>query len=354
MIVFTETGQLLKIVLNQFFSNFLGEALALIILSIAFVGILITRLELLNYFKADDGQDSKSDTLRDLLLEISIPLIYFVLLKYISSHFQNVRVSFLLFNSFIYLYFGFIIVNYAKNIPTIYENHIWVKALYVLVVIAAIAHLFVNLAVNFYNMQELLNSLMFILENSVKYVFFIIFFRGIRYLIDRNQAKFGVAGIILNKLYPIMYFLYMAMFVTLLWLIVIVKLNYSYFVGIVSVVVLITVFALIRAYILPVLKRSQGNYGGSYNRLSQSLQIVAILIAAWSVYNISIKHFKFDLIVKYMSEKYLIITDLVEISYFSLISDAFVFLMFVSLIGLLKNMITFYETSKSFNRLRGT
>jgi len=203
-------------------------------------------------------------------------------------------------------------------------------------------------------MQELLNSLMFILENSVKYVFFIIFFRGIRYLIDRNQAKFGVAGIILNKLYPIMYFLYMAMFVTLLWLIVIVKLNYSYFVGIVSVVVLITVFALIRAYILPVLKRSQGNYGGSYNRLSQSLQIVAILIAAWSVYNISIKHFKFDLIVKYMSEKYLIITDLVEISYFSLISDAFVFLMFVSLIGLLKNMITFYETSKSFNRLRGT
>jgi len=351
MIVFTETGQLLKIVLNQFFSNFLGEALALIILSIAFVGILITRLELLNYFKADDGQDSESHTLRDLLLEISIPLIYFVLLKYISSHFQNVRVSFLLFNSFIYLYFGFIIVNYAKNIPTIYENHIWVKALYVLVVIAAIAHLFVNLAVNFYNMQELLNSLMFILENSVKYVFFIIFFRGIRYLIDRNQAKFGVAGIILNKLYPIMYFLYMAMFVTLLWLIVIVKLNYSYFVGIVSVVVLITVFALVSAYILPVLKRSQGNYGGSYNRLSQSLQIVAILIAAWSVYNISIKHFKFDLIVKYMSEKYLIITDLVEISYFSLISDAFLFLVLITLIGLLKNLVSLYETTKSINNL---
>ena len=254
MIVVNETGQLLKIVLNQFFSNFLGEALALIILSIAFVGILITRLELLNYFKADDGQDSESHTLRDLLLEISIPLIYFVLLKYISSHFLNVRVSFLLFNSFIYLYFGLMIVKYAKNIPTIYENHMWVKALYVLVVIAAISHLFVNLSVNFYNMQELLNSLMFILENSVKYVFFIIFFRGIRYLIDRNQAKFGVAGIILNKLYPIMYFLYMATFVTLLWLIVIVKLNYSYFVGIVSLVVLITVFALVRAYILPVLK----------------------------------------------------------------------------------------------------
>ncbi len=352
MIVVTETGQLLKIVLNQFFSNFLGEALALIILSIAFVGILITRLELLNYFKADDGQDSKSHTLRDLLLEISIPLIYFVLLKYISSHFQNVRVSFLLFNSFIYLYFGFIIVKYAKNIPTIYENPMWAKALYVLVVIAAISHLFVNLSVNFYNMQELLNTLMFILENSVKYVFFIIFFRGIRYLIDRNQAKFGVAGIILNKLYPIMYFLYMAMFITFLWLIVIVKLNYTYFMGVLSVVVVFTIFALAKSYITPLFKSKSDEYSRSYQGLNQSLLTMVILFTVWAFYNISLKYFKFGYVVNYLSKKYLIITDLVEISYFSLIYDAFLFLVLLSLIGLLKNLVSLYETSKSINNLR--
>jgi len=318
------------------------------------VGILITRLELLNYFKADDGQDSKSHTLRDLLLEISIPLIYFVLLKYISSHFQNVRVSFLLFNSFIYLYFGFIIVKYAKNIPTIYENPMWVKALYALVVIAAISHLFVNLSVNFYNIQELLNPLMFILENSVKYVFFIIFFRGIRYLIDRNQAKFGVAGIILNQLYPIMYFLYMAMIITFLWLIIIVKLNYTYFMGVLSVVVVFTIFALAKTYIVPLFKRKSKAdeiYIGSYHCLNKSLQTLIILGAGWAFYNISLKYFKFEYVVNYLSNKYLIITDLVEISYFSLIYDAFLFLVLLSLIGLLKNLVSLYETSKSINNL---
>ena len=183
------------------------------------------------------------------------------------------------------------------------------------------------------------------------YVFFIIFFRGIWYLIDRNQAKFGVAGIILNQLYPIMYFLYMAMFVTLLWLIVIVKLNYSIFIGLLSIVVFLTIIALAKSYITPLFKSKSDEYSRSYQGLNQSLLTMVILFTVWAFYNISLKYFKFEYVVNYLSKKYLIITDLVEISYFSLIYDAFLFLVLLSLIGLLKNLVSLYETSKAINNL---
>jgi len=266
-----------------------------------------------------------------------------------------VRVSFLIFNSFIYLYFGFIIVKYSKNIPTIHQNSLWIITLYALIVIASISHLFTNLSLNFYDSQTLLNTFLFVLENSVKYVFFIILFRSIRHIIDINHTKFGFIGRILKNLFPFIYFIYLVVIITLLWLIVIVKLNYTYFMGVLSVVVVFTIFALAKTYIVPLFKRKSKAdeiYIGSYHGLNKSLQTLIILGAGWAFYNISLKYFKFGYVVNYLSKKYLIITDLVEISYFSLISDAFLFLVLLSLIGLLKNLVSLYETSKSINKLR--
>jgi hypothetical protein len=77
-----------------------------------------------------------------------------------------------------------------------------------------------------------------------------------------------------------------------------------------------------------------------------SIVLVVILIAR------SEKYFGFGRIVNYLSNKHLIITELVEISYFPLISDAFMFLVLFTLLGLLKNLLSFYETSKLTNRLR--
>ncbi len=351
MIVFTEIGQLLKIVLNQFLSNFFSEAITLTILSIVLVIILIVRSELSNYFETKK-HDSKSNTFFNLLIEISFPLFYFGLLNYISCHFQNVRVSFLIFNSFIYLYFGFIIVKYSKNIPSIHENSLWIITLYVLIVIASISHLFTNLSLNFYDSQTLLNTFLFVLENSVKYVFFIILFRSIRHIIDLNHKKFGFTGRILKNIFPFMYFIYLVVIINVLWLIVIVKLNYSIFIGLLSIVVFLTIFALAKSYITPLIKRKSDEYSRSYQGLDQSLLTMVILFTVWAFYNISLKYFKFGYVVNYLNKKHLIITDLVEISYFSLIYDAFLFLVLLSLIGLLKNLVSLYETSKSINNLR--
>ena len=307
-----------------------------------------------NYFETK-GIDDKTNVLFNLLAEISFPLLYFVSISYISVFFQSAKVSFLIFNSVIYLYFGFIIVKYAKFIPTIYENSLWIVALNVLIVIAFISHLATNLSANFDHVPGVLDAFVFVLQNSVKYVFFIIFFRSIRYIVDQNKHRFGFAGIILRGLYPTLYYLYMAVIVTFLWLIVIVKLNYPYFVGILSVLVVITVLALAKTYLLPLFnlnRKSNEIYIGSNSGLSQSLQTLIILACGWAFYNVSLKYFKLEVIVNYMSNRYLIITVLVEIPYFSLISDAFSFLVLFTLIGLLKNLFSFYETSKLTSRLR--
>ncbi len=228
----------------------------------------------------------------------------------------------------------------------------WVMALNFLIVMAAVSHLFINLSLNFYHMQKLLSSLMFVLENSVKYVFFIVFFRVVKYIIEENKESFGVVSKIFKEIYPFMYYLYLAVFIAFAWLIVIVKLNYSNFIGILSVLIVVTVFVIARAYVFPMFSRSPDIYRTSYKGLNEALQTIFILSAVLAFYIISLKYFGLEQVVNYFSRKHLIITDFVEISYFSLIQDAFLFLVLISLIGLLKNLWTFYETGKALHRLR--
>ncbi|MCH7927341.1 MAG: hypothetical protein IID03_05065 [Candidatus Dadabacteria bacterium] len=171
-------------------------------------------------------------------------------------------------------------------------------------------------------------------------------------MIDLNHTKFGITGRKLKNIYPFMYFIYLVVIINILWLIVIVKLNYSIFIGLLSIVVFLTIFALAKSYITPLFKSKSDEYSRSYQGLNQSLLTVVVLFTVWAFYNISLKYFKFEYVVNYLSKKYLIITDLVEISYFSLIYDAFLFLVLLSLIGLLKNLVSWYETSKSINNLR--
>ncbi len=250
--------------------------------------ILIARSELCNYFEARKSVD-KTDMLYNLLAEISFPLLYFISLSFISSQFQNVKVSFLFFNSFIYIYFGLILIKYSKHIPTISENKWWVYALNVLIVIASASHLLTNLTANFYDSQILLNVFIFMLENSVKYIFFIIFFRTLSYMFAQNKHRFGFPAVILSSLYPIIYYLYTALFVCLIWLMVIIKLNYSYFIGILSVLIIFTIFMIARRHIFPLFqfKHRENNLNTTtYDNLYQSLQSVGILGLGWAFYNI--------------------------------------------------------------------
>ncbi len=90
MIFLEQLGQLIKIVFTQYTSNFLGESILLIILSIVLVLILIIRTEVCNYFEVKK-RDDKLNVLYSLLAEISLPILYFACLRYLSPHFKITR-----------------------------------------------------------------------------------------------------------------------------------------------------------------------------------------------------------------------------------------------------------------------
>ncbi len=262
-----------------------------------------------------------------------------------------------MFNSFIYLYLGFVIVKYAKTIPTIADNKLCIIALNILIVIAAVSHLLINLSLNLDSTSQVSGAFVFMFETSVNYVFFIIFFRTIRYLFETNRDSLGFMKIPLNSIYPTMYYLYIGLISALLWIIVITKLNSNYFVGILSVLIAITLSLLMKSYLAPIFQTKYDDGRVSFSPdhgLSGSLQTLIILGGGWAFYNIGLKYFDLGSLVGYVSNKHIIVTDLVKISHFSFITDAFTFLLLFALIGLLKNLHSFYESNKTINRFENS
>lgn len=134
--------------------------------------------------------------------------------------------------------------------------------------------------------------------------------------------------------------------VAALWLFKIIGFASSFFVGGVVIFMAIVVYGFLRAYVGTHIRPKVESEEATYKGLLRNIDVFLNLLLIYVLYEIFTFFFNLDQITKYLSESYLINTGVIVISIFSLISGIFMFFFLLSILGILKHTVYFYNIKR--------
>lgn len=269
------------------------------------------------------------------LIDLIFPIIFLTFVKYIAPVILSDKVSMILFKSVGQLYFAFFFVRNLIKLES-FKYIPWGVLIYVLSVIGVFSYLVLNLNTNFSNNTETHEFFLIVLKISLMLLFYTFFYRGIRHLAGFISKKHTLALRLVENLIPFISVLFLI--VSVLWLLEIIHISSSIFRGLVLCIIIILVYAFLRAYCTARLASKTFDQRESYLELLDKLRLLLKLLLIFGLYKVFLYFFNFGYIVNFLEAFFILKTDLVKISFFSAISSVFLFLVLFALLGVFKNL----------------
>jgi small-conductance mechanosensitive channel len=269
------------------------------------------------------------------LIDLIFPIIFLVFVLYIAPLFLTGTFSLILFKSVGYLYIAFFFIRNLIKLGS-FQYIPWGLLIYVLSIFSVFANLVLNVNSAFSNNTETHEFFLIVLKISLILLFYIFFFRGIRYLAGFISEKRALAHRIIENLVPFISVLFLV--VSVLWLLRIIHISSNIFTGLVLCTIIILVYAFLRAYCTARLATKIFYQRESYVELLDKLRLMLKLLLIFGLYKVFLNFFNFGYFVNYLESFFILKTDLVKVSFFSAISSVFLFLILFSLIGIFKNL----------------
>ncbi len=192
----------------------------------------------------------------------------------------------------------------------------------------------------FFKNAQINNVFFLVFKVSLILLIYIFLFRGIRSTINLIPEKLDLTRRILENLIPFFSVIYLI--VAALWVLKVIRFASSFFMGVVLSLIAIVIYAFLRAYfrtyIRPKIEAEEDKYPG----LVGKIRLFLILILTLVLYKIFKLFFNLGFVVSYISTIYVIKTEIVSISLFSVISAIYTFVLLFSFISILKHGTYFY------------
>lgn len=273
------------------------------------------------------------------LIGLVFPLIYLVIMKAADTYFQG-KFAVILFQAVAYFYLGFYLV---KNLLKPLKISIvpWNFISYILLFLTVFFFLLLSLNAHFFHNTDLQEVFSIAYKISAILLIYMFLLKALRFLSDYLPERLRLTKNILQSLLSVVSVLYII--VAALWLFKIIGFASSLFVGGVAVFVAILGYGLLKAYTASYLGPKTEGDESSYKGLLNSIASFLNLLLIYVLYIIFKLFFNLGHVTHYLSEAYLINTGVIIISVFSLIAGVFIFFFLLSLLGIVKHTVYFYN-----------
>jgi small-conductance mechanosensitive channel len=285
----------------------------------------------------------KNKSLILLLNDLVFPGLYLIII-YIAKDVSRGAVSLIIFNSIAFLYFGYMLFRNLLR-PLSLDNLPWNLSSYILLLIATLGLALLNLNDKYFASPELEEVLLLIFKTSVIALIYIILFRGLRSIREIIPEKLDITKGVLDNFVSILSVIYII--IAALWVLKLLGFASSYISGVVLCFVAITFYAFVKTYIATYLTPKIEEQEQRYQGLSNNINFFLTLILVYVLFKVFEVFFNIGFAVHYLSNLYIIKTDLFGISLFSAITGIFTFLVLLSLVGILKHWVYYYYISRN-------
>ena len=285
----------------------------------------------------------KNKSLILLLNDLVFPGLYLIII-YIAKDVSRGAVSLIIFNSIAFLYLGYMLFRNLLR-PLSLDNLPWNLSSYILLLIATVGLALLNLNHKYFVSPELEEVLLLVFKASVIALIYIILFRGLRSIREIIPEKLDITKGVLDNFISILSVIYII--IAALWVLKLLGFASSYITGVVLCFVAITFYAFVKTYIttylIPKIEEQEQRYQG----LSNNINLFLTLILVYALFKVFEVFFNIGFAVNYLSNLYIIKTDLFGISLFSAISTIFTFVILLSLVVIVKHWVYYYYISRN-------
>lgn len=320
-------------------TNIRAESITFVILFALFFIILFLHKKLAGFISHSDW---KFKSYGVFLLGLIFPLIYLLIVKHSGGYLKG-SIAIILFNSLAYYYLGFYLIkNLLEPLKISYVP--WNLLAYILLAITVSFVMLLKLNDLVFDNPEIQDALSLIYKVATILLIYMFLLRGIKILTELLPDKLSLTKTVLESLLGFASILYLM--IAALWLFKIIGIASSFFLGAVVIFIAAVSYGLVRAYVGTNLKPKLESEQTPYKGFLKSIDIFLNLLFIYLLYLIFTLFFNLDQITLYISELFLLNTGVIVISLFSLISGVFAFFFLLSIVGILKHAVYFYNIKR--------
>jgi len=276
------------------------------------------------------------------LTGLVFPLIYLLIVRYSSGYFKG-SVSQIIFTSVAYFYLGYYFI---KNLlEPLRMGHVpWNLFSYVLLALASVCLMLVNLNSLAFKNPDIAEAFSLIYKVSLILVVYIFLISGVKALSRLVPENRKLAKSIASNLTGFISVLYLI--VAALWLFKIIGFASSVFVGGVVIFITIILYVVLKTYLRGYLVLKSETDPLASEGIVKSAETFLNLLLIYVLYLAFIKFYNLNHFTTYLKEFLIINTGVIKVSIFSLMSGVFIFLFLLSIVGILKHSVYFYNVHK--------
>lgn len=317
-------------------ANIRAESITFVILLVFFLIIIFLHKKAVSFILRSDW---KFKSYGVFLIGLIFPLIYLIIVKHSGGYLKG-SMAIIFFNSLAYYYLGFYLIkNMLEPLKISYVP--WNFFAYILLAITVVFVMLLKLNDLVFDNPAIQEALSIIYKVATILLIYMFLLRGIRILTEWLPDKLSLTKTVLQSLLGFASILYLM--IAALWIFKIIGIASSFFLGAVVIFIAAVSYGLVRAYVGTHLKPKLESEQTPYKGFLKSIDIFLNLLFLYLLYWIFTLFFNLNQITNYLSELFLLNTGLIVISLFSLISGVFVFFFLLSIVGILKHAVYFYN-----------
>jgi len=284
----------------------------------------------------------KHKSYASFLIGLIFPLIYLVIVKNSAGYLKGSK-SQIIFNSVAYYYLGYYFI---KNLldPLRLGYVPWNFFSYILLLIASVFLMLIGLNAFILKSPEIHEAFSLVYKISLILLVYIFLLSAVKVLTGLVPEGKQLAKSIASNLLGFISVLYLI--VAALWLFKIIGFASSVFVGGVVIFITIIVYVFLKTYVRGYLISRAEDDPQTYEGIMRSAESFLNLLLIYLLYIIFIKFYNLSNLTSYLEELFVINTGVIKVSVFSIFSGIFIFLFLLSIVGVSKHSIYFYNIKK--------
>ena len=271
------------------------------------------------------------------------PLIYLLLVRSSSGYLKG-GVGVVLFHSLAYFYLGYFFIR-SLLVPLRIGFVPWNFISYLLLLLAVLFRTLTDLNALYFKNEAIGAVFSLAFKVFVILLVYVFLLSGIKFLISKLPERLKLAKSILGNLTGFISIVYLI--IAALWLFQILSVASSFFVGGVVVFITILIYGFLKTYVTTYLEPKIDAEAPLYPGLTGNINTFINLTLFYSLFLIFVAFFNLGHVTKYLAGVYLIKTGVVAISVISLIYGLFIFFFLMSLVGILKHGVYFFNIRKN-------
>ncbi|MEQ9619062.1 MAG: mechanosensitive ion channel [Deltaproteobacteria bacterium] len=327
-------------VLRHIQGDFRNEAVTAAALGVLLVLVLILHRKGTRFI---GDREWRVGTYARFVVGLVFPLIYLLLVSSSSAYLKG-EASVVFFHSLAYFYLGYFFIR-SLLVPLRISFVPWNMISYLLLLLAVVFLMLTELNALYFKNEAIGGAFSLAFKVSVILLVYVFLLSGIKFLISKLPDRLKLAKSILENLTGFISIVYLI--IAALWLFQILAVASSFFVGGVVVFIAILVYGFLNTYVATYLKPKIDAEASFYPGLAGNIGAFLNLTLLYVLFLILVAFFNLGYVASYLADVYIIRTEVVAISVLSLVYGLFVFFFLMSLVGILKHVIYFFNIKQN-------